>query len=54
MPVESAANTRLLRAPRGGRRVPRMAARMQTFAWVELQKLRHDRTELITRTVQPA
>lgn len=54
MPVDSAANTRLLRAPRGWRRVPSMAARMQTFAWVELQKLRHDRTELLTRTVQPA
>ena len=26
----------------------------QPFAWVELQKLRHDRTELFTRMVQPA
>jgi ABC-2 type transport system permease protein len=31
-----------------------MALRMGTFALVELQKLRHDRTELITRMVQPA
>ena len=28
--------------------------RMGAFALVELQKLRHDRTELFTRTVQPA
>ncbi len=28
--------------------------RIETFAWVELQKLRHDRTELFTRMVQPA
>ncbi|MCV7216409.1 ABC transporter permease [Mycobacterium crocinum] len=54
MPVDSVPGARLLKAPRGWRRVPSMAARMQTFAWVELQKLRHDRTELITRTVQPA
>jgi ABC-2 type transport system permease protein len=31
-----------------------MVLRVGTFALVELQKLRHDRTELITRMVQPA
>ena len=31
-----------------------MVLRMGTFALVELQKLRHDRTELVTRMVQPA
>ncbi len=31
-----------------------MVSRMGTFALVELQKLRHDRTELVTRMVQPA
>jgi ABC-2 type transport system permease protein len=31
-----------------------MTARVGTFAVVELQKLRHDRTELVTRMVQPA
>jgi ABC-2 type transport system permease protein len=31
-----------------------MVQRMATFALVELQKLRHDRTELLTRMVQPA
>ena len=31
-----------------------MALRVGAFALVELQKLRHDRTELVTRMVQPA
>ena len=31
-----------------------MAVRVGAFALVELQKLRHDRTELFTRMVQPA
>ena len=31
-----------------------MLSRVGTFSLVELQKLRHDRTELITRMVQPA
>ncbi len=35
-------------------RGPRLlASRVATFCLVELQKLRHDRTELITRAVQP-
>lgn len=44
----------LIRAPRGLRRVRGLIQRMGTFALVELQKLRHDRTELVTRMVQPA
>ena len=31
-----------------------MLSRIATFSWVELKKLRHDRTELFTRMVQPA
>ncbi len=44
----------LVLAPRGMRRVRAMSRRMSAFALVELQKLRHDRTELFTRMVQPA
>lgn len=44
----------LIRAPRGWRRVTGLGSRTGTFALVELQKLRHDRTELFTRMVQPA
>ena len=47
-------NVHIVRAPRGWRRVRGMAVRMGAFALVELQKLRHDRTELFTRMVQPA
>ncbi|MFE6945012.1 ABC transporter permease [Streptomyces chartreusis] len=39
-------------APRAGRRV--LPARVVAMCAVELQKLRHDRTELYTRAVQPA
>jgi ABC-2 type transport system permease protein len=45
---------RIVRAPHGWRRVRGMAMRMGAFAIVELQKLRHDHTELLTRMVQPA
>ena len=31
-----------------------LPGRMATLAWVELRKLRHDRTELYTRAIQPA
>lgn len=48
MPVE------LIRAPRGIRRASGLLRRMGAFALVELQKLSHDRSELITRMVQPA
>jgi ABC-2 type transport system permease protein len=44
----------LLRAPRGWRRASATMGRVAAFAIVELQKLQHDRTELITRMVQPA
>lgn len=53
MSVESPPVT-LIRAPRGWRRLTQLGSRMGTFALVELQKLRHDRTELFTRMVQPA
>ena len=43
-----------LRAPRGWQRVGAMMGRVAAFAIVELQKLQHDRTELVTRMVQPA
>lgn len=43
-----------IRAPRGLRRIPGIGTRIGAFALVELQKLRHDRTELFTRMVQPA
>src|SRR5262245_7484932 len=52
--VESPAEIRLVRAPRGWRRVRGLVVRIGAFALVELQKLRHDRTELFTRMVQPA
>lgn len=54
MSVEAMATPGSLRAPHGWRRIRGMAARIGTFAWVELRKLRHDRTELLTRVVQPA
>ncbi|KAA0021797.1 multidrug ABC transporter permease [Antrihabitans cavernicola] len=42
-----------MRAPRGAQRAKALASRIVTFSIVELQKLRHDRTELVTRAVQP-
>jgi ABC-2 type transport system permease protein len=44
----------LVTAPRGTKRIGGLARRMGAFALVELQKLRYDRTELVTRTIQPA
>ncbi|MFE9581378.1 ABC transporter permease [Nocardia sp. NPDC006044] len=41
-------------APHGLARLLTLGSRIGTFALVELQKLRHDRTELVTRAVQPA
>jgi ABC-2 type transport system permease protein len=32
----------------------RLASRIITLCWVELRKIRHDRTELYTRAIQPA
>lgn len=43
-----------VRAPRGIDRVRATASSVGAFAIVELQKLQHDRTELVTRMVQPA
>jgi ABC-2 type transport system permease protein len=34
--------------------VRRLTSRMVTLCWVELRKIRHDRTELYTRAIQPA
>jgi len=43
-------------AERSGARIGpgQLASRMFTLCWVELRKLRHDRTELYTRAIQPA
>src|SRR5580658_3394193 len=40
-------------APRGWQRLPLLGSRLTTFAIVEMQKLSHDRTELVTRAIQP-
>ena len=32
----------------------RLGSRILTLCWVELRKIRHDRTELYTRAIQPA
>lgn len=34
--------------------VRRLGSRIGTLCWVELRKIRHDRTELYTRAIQPA
>jgi ABC-2 type transport system permease protein len=34
--------------------VRRLVSRIVTLCWVELRKIRHDRTELYTRAIQPA
>ncbi|BDX29661.1 transport permease protein [Mycobacterium antarcticum] len=49
-----AVTVELIRAPRGIGRVNGLLRRMGAFALVELQKLSHDRSELLTRMVQPA
>ena len=54
MSVEPRATATVIRAPRGWRRVHGMLVRVGTYSLVELQKLRHDRSELLTRMVQPA
>jgi ABC-2 type transport system permease protein len=41
-------------APSGRVGLRQLASRMITLCWVELRKLRHDRTELYTRAIQPA
>jgi len=54
VPVDHAIEVALVRAPRGWQRVPATLGRIGAFAIVEMQKLQHDRTELVTRMVQPA
>ncbi len=49
-PPAASAELRAAPAYRGWARFP---SRVGTFCLVELQKLRHDRTELLTRAVQP-
>ncbi|HTQ21955.1 ABC transporter permease [Mycobacterium sp.] len=44
----------ITRAPHGWQRVRATVDRITGFAIVELQKLQHDRAELLTRMVQPA
>jgi ABC-2 type transport system permease protein len=44
----------LVHGPHGWQRVHATLGRIAAFAIVELQKLQHDRTELVTRMVQPA
>jgi len=44
----------ITRAPHGWQRVRATVDRITAFAIVELQKLQHDRAELLTRMVQPA
>src|ERR1700730_1349773 len=52
--VDPRATATVIRAPQGWRRVHGMLVRVGTYSLVELQKLRHDRSELLTRMVQPA
>src|SRR4029450_8913532 len=52
--VEPTVTVEIVRAPRGWRGIRGIAMRIGALAVVELQKLRHDRTELFTRMVQPA
>ncbi|OBF06391.1 multidrug ABC transporter permease [Mycobacterium sp. ACS4054] len=54
MSVDNAMPTPLVRAPHGWQRVGALFSRIGAFAIVEMQKLQHDRTELVTRMVQPA
>lgn len=54
MSVEQAIEPPVVRAPRGWHRIRGTFSNVGAFAIVELQKLQHDRTELVTRMVQPA
>jgi len=44
----------LLSGTTAGAGISRLASRVITLCWVELRKIRHDRTELYTRAIQPA
>jgi len=52
--AEHTVDMTLIRAPHGWHRAGATLGRIKAFAIVELQKLRNDRTELVTRMVQPA
>jgi ABC-2 type transport system permease protein len=52
--VDNALAATLVRAPRGWQRVGALASRVGAFAIVEMQKLQHDKAELVTRMIQPA
>jgi ABC-2 type transport system permease protein len=54
VPVDHAIEVTLVRAPRGWQRIRATMGRIGAFAIVEMQKLQHDRTELVTRMIQPA
>lgn len=54
MLVEQTDKARLVHPPQGWHRLRVTFLAVGTFAIVELQKLQHDRTELVTRIVQPA
>jgi ABC-2 type transport system permease protein len=54
-PVDSGSAGPVLDAPGSwASGLSRLASRVATLCWVELRKIRHDRTELYTRAIQPA
>ncbi|MBO0833932.1 MAG: ABC transporter permease [Actinobacteria bacterium] len=53
-PPAAWADTLLLPADTPAAVARRLASRILTLCWVELRKIRHDRTELYTRAIQPA
>lgn len=53
MSAPSAAPPAVWAEPHAPRGVARLLSRVVTFCLVELQKLKHDRSELVTRAIQP-
>jgi ABC-2 type transport system permease protein len=53
-PPAALAEPALLPADTPAAIVRRLVSRIGTLCWVELRKIRHDRTELYTRAIQPA
>jgi ABC-2 type transport system permease protein len=53
-PPAALANPALLPADTPTAGLRRLGSRIVTLCWVELRKIRHDRTELYTRAIQPA
>ena len=53
-PPAALAEPALLPADTAAAAVRRLISRIVTLCWVELRKIRHDRTELYTRAIQPA